>query len=102
MNYRNDSLWNDKNELRCLLIFKKLQAEGFPRGKQIEYCRELSKNTKLDSGSLSAKVCNYKSVAGVNNASNASIKTKELYKNFGHLSVHDLEKKIESKLTIAV
>ena len=97
MNYRDGSLWNDKNELQCLLIFNRLKAENFPRGKQSEYCRELSKITRLDVGSLCAKVGNYKSVAGVNNDSNASIKTQEIYKDFGHLSIHELEKLIESK-----
>ena len=97
MNYRKGSLWDDKNELHCLLIFKRLQATGFPRGKQIEYCRELSRITKLGTGSISAKVCNYKSVAGVNNESNASLKTKEIYKRFGHLSIQELGEKLNSK-----
>jgi len=97
MSYRESSLWNEKNEFRCLLIFKKLQAKNFPRGKQMEYCREMSKITKLDSGNISAKVCNYKSVAGVNNNSNASINTVAIYHKYGHLSIQEVEKLIISK-----
>ena len=91
MGYKNNSLWNDENELRCLIIFKKLQAENFPRGKQMEYCREMSKITKLDPGNISAKVGNYKSVAGINNHSNASTNTIKFYKEYGRLSINEIE-----------
>jgi len=91
MNYKNGSLWNDENELRCLIIFKKLQAENFPRGKQMEYCREMSKITKLEPGNISAKVGNYKSVAGVNNHSNASINTIKFYEKYSSLSIQEIE-----------
>lgn len=98
MGYREGSLWNDVNELHCLLAFKKLKAKGFPRGKQGEYCRELEYITGLSRGSISAKICNYNSVAGVNNASNASIRTKEIFKKYGRLSINELEKEINSRL----
>jgi len=91
MSYRATSHWNENNEIKCLIIFKKLQASNFPRGKQMEYCREMSRSTNLDPGNISAKVCNYKSVAGVNYASNASVNTVELYKRYGHLSIKELE-----------
>lgn len=39
----------------------------------------LSKNINLAVGSISAKACNYKSVAGINQDSNASINTIEIY-----------------------
>lgn len=91
MGYKNNSLWNDENELRCLIIFKKLQAENFPRGKQMEYCIEMSKITKLDPGNISAKVSNYKSVAGINNHSNASTNTTKFYKEYGRLSINEIE-----------
>jgi len=58
----------------------------------MDYCREISKITKLESGNLSAKVSNYKSVAGVNKVSNASINTVELYQKYGQLSISELEK----------
>jgi hypothetical protein len=92
MSYRVTSLWNEKNEIRCLIIFKKLQAEGFPRGKQMEYCREMSRITQLEPGNISAKVGNYKSVAGVNNASNASVNTIELYEKYRNHSIQELDK----------
>ena len=91
MNYRGGSNWNEDNEIRCLIIFKKLEAENFPRGKQMEYCRELAKIVNLDPGNLSAKVCNYKSVAGVNNPSNYSTNTKRIYRKYGQLSVSELK-----------
>ena len=91
MTYRAASSWNEENEIRCLIIFKKLQSVNFPRGKQMDYCREMARSANLDAGNISAKVCNYKSVAGVNNASNASVNTVCLYKKHGHLSVAELE-----------
>jgi hypothetical protein len=97
MSYRATSQWNDENEIRCLVIFKKLEAEDYPRGKQMEYCREMSRVTNLDPGNISAKVCNYKSVAGVNNASNASVNTVELYRKYGHFSIKKLESLINKK-----
>ncbi len=96
MGYKNDSLWNDENEFRCLIIFKKLQAENFPRGKQMEYCREMSKITKLDPSNISAKVANYKSVAGINNHSNASNNTIKFYKEYGELSIQELESNLQN------
>ena len=91
MSYRDASHWDEKKEILCLIIFKKLQAENFPRGKQMDYCREISKATKLSPGNLSAKVSNYKSVAGINKASNASVNTIEIYKKYGHLSIQKLQ-----------
>jgi len=91
MSYKENSLWNDENEIRCLIIFKKLQAENFPRGKQMEYCREMSKITNLDPGNISAKVSNYKSVAGVNNHSNASVNTIKFYKEYCDLSIKEVK-----------
>jgi hypothetical protein len=52
MSYRNDSLWNDKTELMCLVIFLKLKAENFPRGKLKKYCKAMSEETGLDYGSI--------------------------------------------------
>ena len=86
MSYHESSEWNDLNELRCLEIFLKLKEAGFRRGKQIELCRKMSLLSNLDVGNISAKVCNYKSVAGVNNPSKASENTILFYKRFGHLS----------------
>jgi len=94
MGYRETSQWNEKNEIHCLIIFKKLQADNFPRGKQMEYCRAMSMEAKLDPSNISAKIGNYKSVAGVNNASNASINTIEIYQKYGHLSIEELEKMV--------
>ncbi len=96
MSYRENSQWNEKNELRCLIIFKKLQAKNFPRGKQMDYCREMEKITKLDAGNISAKVCNYKSVAGINNHSNASTNTIGFFKKYGNLTINEIENRIKT------
>ena len=66
MNFRDDSEWNEKNELKAFLIFKKLQELDSPRGKQMELCKKMEKETNLEAGNISAKVSNYKSVAGIN------------------------------------
>ena len=58
--YREDSEWNDTMELRCLLIFKRLEEKNFPRRLQMELCRVLSLSSGMGAGNLSAKVCNYK------------------------------------------
>jgi len=91
MAYRENSKWNQKNELQCLLIFKKLQLANFPRGKQTEYCRSIERETGLSVGNLSAKICNYKSIANVNAHSNSSKNSIEIYNEFGHLSIEQLE-----------
>ena len=58
----------------------------------MEYCREMSRITQLEPGNISAKVGNYKSVAGVNNASNASVNTIELYEKYRNHSIQELDK----------
>lgn len=93
-NYKEGSAWNDEMELRCLLIFKILEEERFPRKRQMELCRELSRNSELDATNLSAKVGNYKSAAGVNNASNASANTVSMYRLHGTKSSAQLRRLI--------
>ena len=94
MSFKNDSNWNKKNELKAFLIFKKLEALNFPRSKQMELCRKMEKETNLDAGNISAKVSNYKSVAGINNNSNASSDTKENYSRYKDYSIAKLEELI--------
>lgn len=91
MAYKDSSLWDERNEIRCLIILKRLLAEGFPRGRQMELCREMSSLTGLEPGNISAKVGNYKSVAGINKASNASVNTKLVFERYGNFSVEELE-----------
>lgn len=98
MNYKDSSDWNDLNELRCLVILKKLIAENFPRNRQMELCREVASKCNLTSGSISAKVCNFKSLEGVNNKSNASNNSKIIYKKYNQLSLVELEKLISKLL----
>jgi hypothetical protein len=62
MSYRKNSEWSDHNEICCLIIFKRLEEENFPRGKQMEYCRNMLHSTNLDVGNISAKVSNYLSI----------------------------------------
>jgi hypothetical protein len=94
MNYKDSSDWNDINELRCLVILKKLISENFPRKRQMELCREMTSKCNLTSGSISAKVSNYKSLAGFNNKSNASNNSKVIYKKYNQYSAVEIEKMI--------
>ena len=66
-------------------------------GRQIERCRELEQRTKKSpsSGSLSAKVCNYKSLAGINNASNYSQNSKRLFDKYKNHSIEQLKSVIK-------
>ena len=91
MSFKDDSNWNEKNELKAFLIFKRLQEVNFPRGKQMELCRQMEQETSLEAGNISAKVSNYKSVAGINNNSNASNDTKQSYSKYKDLSIKELE-----------
>jgi hypothetical protein len=94
-NYRENSKWNDEMELRCLLIFKTLEEEGFPRnGRQMELCNELSTYSKISLSSLNAKVGNYKSEAGITEPSNSSSNTRRTYKQYGNLSSTEIESEI--------
>lgn len=91
MAYSEESEWNEANELRCLIIFKRLEAEGFPHGRQAELCREMAAVTRLEYTNISAKVTNYKSVAGVIGESNASVNTREIYARHGLQSIPEIE-----------
>lgn len=91
MGYRSGSLWSEANEIRCLIAFRRLQEAGFPRGLQIQLCRELSAKTGIPTGSLHAKIGNYKSVAGVIGKSNASKNTREVFEKYGQMPIVDLE-----------
>jgi len=95
MSFKETSNWNKKTELKAFLIFKRLEEIDFPRGKQMELCRKMEQETNLEAGNISAKVSNYKSVAGINNNSNASNDTKEYYLKYKNLSIEDLEDIIE-------
>jgi len=94
MGYSENSEWNEKNEIRCLIIFKKLEMEDFPRGKQIELCREMALLSKLDVGNISAKVSNYKAVSGINKPSHASNNTIDIYKRYCDYSISQLKELI--------
>jgi len=91
MSFKDSSNWNEKNELKAFIIFKRLEELNFPRGKQIELCRVMEKETKLAAENICAKVSNYKSIAGINNNSNASNDTKEAYIKYKDYSIKDLE-----------
>ena len=96
--YKEESSWNDLNEMRSLLIFKKLEREGFPRRRQAELCRQMANipNIDLFENNISAKVGNYKSVARTNNPSNYSTNTESIYKKYKDTSVKQLERIIEN------
>ena len=91
MSFRANSEWNELNEIRSFIIFKKLETDCFPRNKQMEYCKCMAAITNLDAGNISAKVSNYKSVAGINKASHASRNTVETFKKYKNSTVPELE-----------
>ena len=92
MNYRSE--WNEKNELKCLIIFKKLESQNFKRGLQAKYVKEMAKETNLTEGNISAKICNYKSVAGINRKSNASRNTIKIHRKYKESSIEELEMEV--------
>ncbi len=95
MAFRETSNWNKKSELEAFLIFKQLEEENFPYGRQMDLCRKMSQRYDLDKGNISAKVSNYKSEAGINNTSNSSKETIEIYKRYKDLSIKEVKNLIE-------
>ena len=92
--YRQGSKWNDLNELRCLLAFKQLQENNFPRNMLTELAEGIAKISGLDIGSVKAKIGNYKSVAGVTGHSNASLETISIFKKYGQFSSSQLKEPV--------
>lgn len=82
-NFRVGSGWSLELELECFIIFKELEEAEFSRGLQSLLCEELSRRCQLDSGTLKAKVGNFKSERGYTNDSNSSRATKYIVKHFG-------------------
>ncbi len=92
MSFKITSSWNEKTELQAYKIFRILLDKNFPRGLQSKLCKELAQETKLlSSGNISAKICNYKSVSGINNPSNSSIDTKRNYEKYKNYSIIELD-----------
>jgi len=88
MTYKN---WNDKKELQCYTIFRYLVSKNFPRGEQIKFSRQLASINGLLEGSISAKISNFKSLAEINNQSNASKNSKIIFDKYRE---YDIEKLI--------
>lgn len=100
MSFKATSGWNEKTELQAYKIFRILLEKKFPRGLQMKLCKELEKETELlSSGSISAKVSNYKSVAKINNSSNASLDTKSNYEKYKSYSIAELDIAIKNLTT---
>ena len=97
-NYSSNAQWNDKAELACLIIFKKLENEGFPRGKRADLIRQARKihGNLPEENSMSAKISNFMSVAEVNKHSKASSNTRNIYKKYKNHTVAELEKIYEN------
>lgn len=64
----------------------------------MELCQDMSRVTNLETGNISAKVSNYKSVAGINKPSNASSNTVSLYDRFGSLSATEINNLIKKAM----
>ena len=95
MTYKDNSDWNDINEIRCLIILKILILENFPRNRQMELSKELARTSKLSKESISAKVSNFKSLAKINNNSNASKNSKLVFEKYNGYTIVELQKKVD-------
>ncbi len=92
MAYNTAANWTDLFELKCLLIFKKCETEGFPRGMASNLCKELTKSENAPPlNSLHGKVGNYKSLAGITENSNWSLASKSFFKQYKNASINELE-----------
>lgn len=91
MAFQQGSLWSERNEIRCLAVMKRLEAEGFPRGRQAQYSRELAAAAGLPVRSVNAKVGNFKSLAGLIGPSNWSQNSEAIWKRYGHLSASEVQ-----------
>jgi hypothetical protein len=96
--FMHSSEWSMEYELRCFVIFKKLEAENFPRGRQSELCRELESKSNLSFNTINAKVGNFKSEAGIIGESNPSEATKYIVKNYRKMSLIEAEAMLEGFL----
>lgn len=96
MAYQEGSLWSEENEIRCLALMKRLQEEGFPRGRQSQYGRELAAASGLSFPSINAKIGNFKSLAGVIGPSNWSDNSEAIWKKYGHLSAVEISALVDS------
>jgi len=89
--FKPASGWTLEMELRCFVVFKKIEAAGFPRGMQADLCNGLATKSNLSAETIKAKVGNFKSEAGYTKETNASKATKYLIKNYGALSDGEAE-----------
>ena len=96
MSYHATSNWNDVNELKCLIIYKKLDKVGFPYGMRMKLCKEICKDTGLEARNISAKVGNFRTVAGEKN-SNPSRNTEKIYQKYNKYSIDELNLIIKEK-----
>lgn len=88
MAFRSGSLWSEQNELRCLVLMKKLYEEGSPAGRQAQCARGVH---RLSVRSVNAKIGNFKSLAGLIGPSNWSQNSKAAWEKYGHLSAVEIQ-----------
>ena len=88
--HQKNSIWNDKNEMRCFLILKKLKEKGFVRGRRSKLCKEMSfKKDAPSFGSISNKVSNYEylDTNGKKGLSHFSKNTERIYEEYKNTSI---------------
>ncbi|KZN32891.1 hypothetical protein N474_14570 [Pseudoalteromonas luteoviolacea CPMOR-2] len=90
-NFKPESGWSLEIELECFVIYKQLESKGFPYGLQSELCDKLAERCKLDSGTLKAKVGNFKSEFGNTEPTHSSKATKYIAMNYGSMSLKESE-----------
>ena len=87
--FNKGSGWSLELELECFIILKIIEAEGFPRGRQSDLCKELSIRCTLSEGTIKAKVGNFKAEGGHTGETNSSYATKYIMDKFGSYSLNE-------------
>ena len=92
--------WTDREELMCLLIYKKLIKNNFRRGLRSTLCSEMSLKPNTPSvSSINLKVGNYESLftkgsRGLHGGAQ-NRRTKNIYNQFKDCSIKEIEDEIK-------
>ena len=94
----SDFDWTDREELMCLVIYKKLMKNDFEKGLKSTLCHEMaSKPNTPTFGSITCKVGNYTYLFtnGAKGLKNCSEDNKRIYNEFKDCSIKEVEDKIK-------
>ena len=94
----SDFDWTDREELMCLVIYKKLMINNFRRGLKSTLCREMASKPNAPSfDSIIFKIGNYTYLFtnGSKGLKNCSKGNKRIYNEFKDCSIKEIEDKIK-------